>query len=69
MQVNSHSTHKESNATVGSHFTSRDVHDPDDREVHSKEEIKEKNLDKTIADSFPASDPPSTIPDPSYEES
>ena len=25
---------------------------------------KEKMLDKTIADSFPASDPPSSIPDP-----
>lgn len=26
--------------------------------------LREANLDKTIADSFPASDPPSTIPDP-----
>ena len=30
--------------------------------------IREKNLDKTIADSFPTSDPPSTIPDPSEDE-
>jgi hypothetical protein len=27
-------------------------------------QTKEKMLDKTIADSFPASDPPSSIPDP-----
>jgi hypothetical protein len=25
---------------------------------------REKGLDKTLADSFPSSDPPSTIPDP-----
>ncbi len=30
--------------------------------------IKEKNLDKTIADSFPTSDPPSTIPNPGEDE-
>ena len=28
----------------------------------------EKGLDKTIADSFPTSDPPSTIPDPAESE-
>jgi hypothetical protein len=28
----------------------------------------ERALDKTIADSFPASDPPSSIPDPGEEE-
>ena len=27
-------------------------------------ECEEKSLDKTLADSFPASDPPSTIPNP-----
>lgn len=32
------------------------------------EETPEKNLDKTIADSFPASDPPSSIPDPDEED-
>ena len=41
---------------------------------HHKSEIKEKeereeNLDKTIEDSFPASDPPSSIPDPEDEDS
>ena len=29
---------------------------------------RERALDKTIADSFPTSDPPSTIPDPGEEE-
>ncbi len=40
--------------------------DPEDRVIdnRSKRERKEKMLDKTIADSFPASDPPSSIPDP-----
>ena len=31
-------------------------------------ETREENLDKTIEDSFPASDPPSSIPDPDEEE-
>jgi hypothetical protein len=29
---------------------------------------KEEAYDKTIADSFPASDPPSSIPDPDEDE-
>jgi len=43
--------------------------DPEDRATHTREELKEKMLDKTIADSFPTSDPPSTIPDPSADDS
>jgi len=43
--------------------------DPEDRPVHNPQELKEKFLDKTDADSFPASDPPSSIPDPSEEDS
>jgi hypothetical protein len=31
------------------------------------EAMREKTLDKTLADSFPASDPPSSIPDPSED--
>jgi hypothetical protein len=42
--------------------------DPEDRPVHNNRELKEKMEDKTIADSFPASDPPSSIPDPSTED-
>lgn len=30
-------------------------------------DIRERMLDKTIADSFPASDPPSTDPDPACD--
>jgi hypothetical protein len=30
--------------------------------------IREAALDETIADSFPASDPPSTIPNPDEDE-
>jgi len=40
--------------------------DPEDRIIdeHNERDVREKMLDKTIADSFPASDPPSSIPDP-----
>jgi hypothetical protein len=44
--------------------------DPEERPVdQSEEDIKEKMMDKTLADSFPTSDPPSTIPDPSEDDS
>jgi hypothetical protein len=41
--------------------------DPENRPVPARDERaqREKNLDKTLADSFPTSDPPSTLPDPS----
>ena len=38
--------------------------DPEERPVANSDELKEKTLDKTLADSFPTSDPPSTIPNP-----
>jgi len=40
--------------------------DPEDRIIdeHKEHDIREKMLDKTIADTFPASDPPSSIPNP-----
>jgi hypothetical protein len=38
--------------------------DPEERPTSCSREEREKALDKTIADSFPTSDPPSTIPDP-----
>ena len=41
--------------------------DPEARPTSEKEEVREKQLDKTLADSFPTSDPPSSIPDPSEE--
>jgi hypothetical protein len=42
--------------------------DPEDRPTSCSREVREKALDKTIADSFPTSDPPSTIPDPCSDE-
>jgi hypothetical protein len=40
--------------------------DPEDRAIDETDigEKKEKMMDKTIADTFPASDPPSSLPDP-----
>ncbi|MGH9795102.1 MAG: hypothetical protein ACRD5G_10035 [Candidatus Acidiferrales bacterium] len=40
--------------------------DPEDRLVDATDLIamREKALDKTLADSFPASDPPSSLPNP-----
>jgi hypothetical protein len=32
--------------------------DPEDRPVKNEQELREKMLDKTLADSFPTSDPP-----------
>lgn len=45
--------------------------DPEDRPVNveRKDKVREKMLDKTIADSFPTSDPPSSIPNPSEDDS
>jgi len=52
-------------------FTSANVpsRDPEDREVKSgdRKARREKMMDKTIADSFPASDPPSSLPDPNED--
>lgn len=44
----------------------RKLRDPEDRVIDQfcRQERKEKMMDKTIADSFPASDPPSSLPDP-----
>jgi hypothetical protein len=42
--------------------------DPEERPAESEEEVREKMLDKTLADSFPTSDPPSSIPDPATED-
>jgi hypothetical protein len=36
----------------------------DSKTQEEKNAVREKNLDKTLADSFPTSDPPSSIPDP-----
>lgn len=40
--------------------------DPEDRVIDETDpaEKKDKMMDKTLADTFPASDPPSSLPDP-----
>ena len=40
--------------------------DPEDRLIDESDtcEKKDKMMDKTLADTFPASDPPSSLPDP-----
>lgn len=45
------------------HGDPKDAEEPKPRSRRSEEEEQE-SLDKTIEDSFPASDPPSSIPDP-----
>jgi hypothetical protein len=47
-------------------YSTRDPRDPEDREIDECDPIekKDKMMDKTVADTFPASDPPSSIPDP-----
>jgi len=46
--------------------STRAPRDPEDREIDETSSIerKDKMMDKTVADTFPASDPPSSIPDP-----
>ena len=48
---------------------SRDLRDPEDRHVPPRDEaaVREKMFDKTLADSYPASDPPSSLPNPSFD--
>ena len=45
--------------------------DPEERSIDQEDETatREKMLDKTLADSFPTSDPPSSIPDPGTDDS
>lgn len=52
--------------TTNSSFFPRD---PEDRYVSGENlrAVREKMLDKTLADSYPASDPPSSLPDPSVD--
>ena len=50
------------------HFQA-EARDPEDRQIDESNscEKKEKMMDKTVADTFPASDPPSSIPDPDQD--
>jgi hypothetical protein len=47
---------------------SQHVCDPEDRVIDNcnEEQRKDKEMDKTLADSFPASDPPAWQPDLSF---
>lgn len=56
----------DSNVSIKSPLVWRD---PEDRCVGGDDQraIREKMLDKTLADSYPASDPPSTLPNPSVD--
>jgi hypothetical protein len=64
------------NAPDSSRSTKEPAHgntarDPEDRAVNKEreQETREKMMDKTLADSYPASDPPSSIPDPAEDDS
>ncbi len=50
-------------------FIAFEYRDPEDRSVATSDlaAVRDKMLDKTLADSYPASDPPSTLPDPSVD--
>ncbi len=47
-------------------YYAEQARDPEDRDIDetNEVEIKDKMMDKTVADTFPASDPPSSLPDP-----
>jgi hypothetical protein len=46
-----------------------EMRDPEARKVNESDhaQIRDKMQDKTEADSFPASDPPSSIPNPDWD--
>ncbi len=50
-------------------FSDSGLRDPEDRAIDEQDliQVREKMLDKTIADSSPASDPPSTDPAPAAD--
>ena len=58
--------HRNPSGRTAPDFLSRD---PEDRAVNEQDpaQVREKMLDKTIADSFPASDPPSSNPAPEVD--
>ncbi len=67
--VDSNSLGARRGVTSASFRNARDLRDPEDRHVPCRDEaaVREKMLDKTLADSYPASDPPSSLPNPSVD--
>jgi len=51
--------------TEGNSTMAKNNHLSENEQEHQK---RERGMDKTLADSFPSSDPPSTIPDPLTDE-
>ena len=51
---------------MASYLPDETPRDPEDRIIDESDasEKKDRMMDKTIADTFPASDPPSSLPDP-----
>lgn len=54
---------------IETHANDRDHRDPEDRLIDDECETdrREKMMDKTLADSFPASDPLSSLPNPGVD--
>jgi hypothetical protein len=48
MQTTAKTVSKAAQAIASSHAATNDKHDPEDREVHNKEEIKERILTKRL---------------------
>jgi len=47
-----------------SHHTAQKPENYPDPQAEDEREKREKGMDQTLEDTYPASDPPSTIPDP-----
>lgn len=75
MREGSELTHTADAGDAGSSAKSSHEHrgsrrDPEERPINQadKNQVREKMMDKTLADSFPTSDPPSSIPDPAEDD-
>ena len=75
MREGSEHTHTADAGDAGSSAKSSHEHrgsqrDPEERPINQadKNQVREKMMDKTLADSFPTSDPPSSIPDPAEDD-
>jgi hypothetical protein len=70
MMENFDKRHSEPDVTPEDSTEEGQRRDPEDRSTGKQpHEVRDKMLDKTLADSFPTSDPPSSIPDPEEDDS